>query len=61
VRITPDELHVDDYTFWDTLYVKHPKSHKYDWLNGRFGTRDSIFTTCDPGHHRMRRAPLNPM
>jgi len=52
---------VDDYTFWDTLYVKHPKSHKYDWLNGRFGNRHSIFTTNDPAHHRMRRAPLNPM
>jgi hypothetical protein len=44
IRITPHELHVDDYTFWDTLYVKHPKSHKYDWLNGRFGNRHSIFT-----------------
>ena len=61
IRITPDELHVDDYTFWDTLYVQHPKSRKYDWLNERFGNSHSIFTTCDAAHHRLRRAPLNPM
>jgi hypothetical protein len=61
VRITPDELHIDDYTFWDTLFVKYPKSRKYEWLNGRLGNEHSVFTTCDPVHHRMRRAPLNPM
>ncbi|KAF2434308.1 cytochrome P450, variant [Tothia fuscella] len=61
VRVTPFELHVDESTFWDELYNKHPKSRKYDWMNGRFGNETSIFTTCDPTLHRLRRAPLNPM
>jgi hypothetical protein len=47
VRITPYELHIDDISYWDTLYVKYPKSLKYDWMNGRFGNETSIFTTCD--------------
>ena len=61
VRITPEEIHIDDIDFWDTLYAKHPKSQKYSWMNGRFGNESSIFTTCDPVHHRQRRAPLSRM
>lgn len=61
VRITPFELHIDESTFWETLYNKYPKAYKYSWMNGRFGNESSIFTTCDPVLHRTRRAPLNPM
>lgn len=30
VRITPFEVHIQDPPFWETLYVKHNKSHKYE-------------------------------
>lgn len=61
VRITPYELHIKDPTFWDTLYVKHNKSSKYEWTAGRFGNKGSVFTTSDPALHKIRRAPLNYM
>jgi len=61
VRITPDELHVQDSSFWDTLYARNPKADKYAWMNGRFGNEASIFTTSDQALHRLRRSALNPM
>lgn len=61
VRITPFEIHIKDPTFWDTLYVKHNKSSKYEWMSGRFGNADSVFSTSDHALHKMRRAPLNYM
>lgn len=30
VRITPDEVHIQDPPSWETLYVKHNKSSKYE-------------------------------
>lgn len=30
VRITPFEVHIQDPPFWETLYVKHNKSSKYE-------------------------------
>lgn len=61
VRITPDELHIQDSTFWEELYVRHPKQWKYEWTAGRFGTNNSVFTTSDPALHRVRRSALNSM
>lgn len=52
---------MDQGEFVETLYVKYPKQSKYSWMNGRFGNETSMFTTCDPALHRLRRAPLNPM
>lgn len=61
VRITPDELHVDDAEWNDVLYAKNHKQSKYEWMAGRFGNNSSVFTTADASLHRIRRAPLNPM
>ncbi|KAI5357965.1 putative cytochrome P450 [Septoria linicola] len=61
VRITPYEVHIRDPPFWDTLYVKHNKTAKYEWTAGRFGNSSSVFTTSDPTQHKARRAPLNYM
>ncbi|KAF7189124.1 Cytochrome P450 monooxygenase [Pseudocercospora fuligena] len=61
VRITPFEIHIQDPAAWETLYVKHNKSSKYEWTAGRFGNESSVFTTSDPTLHRIRRAPLNNM
>lgn len=60
VRITPFELHVQDSTFWNTLYTR-PKTDRYASMNGRFGNESSTITTSDYTLHRMRRGALNPM
>ena len=61
VRITPDELHIRDPEEWETLFVKYNRARRYEWLEGRFGNRDSVFSTSNPDLHRIRRAPLAPM
>ncbi|KAI6881099.1 hypothetical protein KC363_g7388 [Hortaea werneckii] len=60
IRITPDEVHIKDSSFWDELFVKHPKASRYSSTASRFGNDDSMFSVADAGYHRMLRAPLNP-
>jgi hypothetical protein len=59
VRITPEELHIDDSTFFEELYARG-RVDKYDWMSDRQGNAGSIFTTASHELHRIRRAPLNP-
>jgi cytochrome P450 len=61
VRIVPDELHVQDSQFYDTLYTKAGRVDKYDWMAGRFGCDTSVFTTSPDELHRIRRGVLNPL
>lgn len=35
VRITPEEVHIKDPPFWETLYVKHNKTSKYEVSDSR--------------------------
>jgi cytochrome P450 len=60
VRITPDELHVQDPDFFEELYVKSGKLDKYIPFSARFGTDQSLFTTASHDHHRLRRGAINP-
>ena len=60
MRIVPDELHIQDSEFYDTLYTKAGRADKYDWMAGRFGCDTSVFTTGDDNLHRIRRGALNP-
>jgi hypothetical protein len=60
IRITPDELHVNDPAFYDILFNKNPKSVKNPWFNPRFGNESGVFSTCDAAHHKLRRGALNP-
>jgi hypothetical protein len=59
VRVTPDEVHIRDSEFWDTLFVKYPKSDRYEWTSPRFGCPQSVFTTSDSNLHKMRRGALS--
>ena len=61
IRITPDELHVDDPDYYDELYTKGGRKDKYERMARRFGSAQSTFNTSDHEHHNLRRAPLNPM
>lgn len=60
VRISPNELHVNDPSFIDELYAGGGKKRdKYTFFTVQFGIPDSVFGT--PGHdlHRLRRGALN--
>ncbi|KAE8143640.1 cytochrome P450 [Aspergillus pseudotamarii] len=60
VRISPNELHVNDPNFIDDLYAGGGKKRdKYPYFSAQFGIPDSVFGT--PGHdlHRLRRGALN--
>ena len=61
VRIVPDEIHIQDSQFYDTLYTKAGRVDKYDWMAGRFGCDTSVFTTGPDELHRSRRGALNPL
>ena len=61
MRITPDELHISDSSFWETLYSRTARSDKYEWSAGRFGNNGSIFTTSNSQLHKLRRGALNPV
>lgn len=60
VRITPDELHILDADFWETLFTKAGRVDKYAWMSSRFGNDTSVLTTAPSDLHRVRRNALNP-
>ncbi|KAK5054451.1 hypothetical protein LTR84_001341 [Exophiala bonariae] len=60
VRITPDEVHILDSDFWETIFTKAGRVDKYDWLSGRFGNENSVLSTGPDDLHRTRRNALNP-
>lgn len=61
VRVNPDELHVEDSSFYNELYSRTAHRDKYEHDAGRFGNNSSIFTTSDHNLHSLRRGVLNPM
>jgi hypothetical protein len=61
VRVTPFEVHIKDSDFWETLFVRYPKSDKYEWTSPRFGCPKSVFTTSDSNLHKIRRGALSGM
>ena len=60
IRITPEELHVQDADYFEELYIKSGKLDKYVPFSARFGTDQSLFTTAAHDHHRLRRGAINP-
>jgi hypothetical protein len=63
VRINPDELHIDDYEFYETIYTNDRPSYpldKSDKFRYRFRLPDATFSTPLSEQHRERRAALAP-
>ncbi|KAI9837891.1 MAG: hypothetical protein M1837_002681 [Sclerophora amabilis] len=61
VRISPNELHVNEPSFIDELYAGGGKARdKYDYATAQFGIPDSVFGAVSHNLHRMRRGALNP-
>jgi cytochrome P450 len=61
IRITPEELHIDDPDYYDTLYERAGRRDKSPYFAGRFGHASDLFSTVHHELHRMRRKPLSPM
>ncbi|GAD93895.1 benzoate 4-monooxygenase cytochrome P450, putative [Paecilomyces variotii No. 5] len=60
VRITPHELHIKDPQFYDEIYAPSSrKREKYVGFVAHFGTPQSMVTTINHDHHRLRRGLLN--
>ncbi|CAI9630885.1 unnamed protein product [Alternaria burnsii] len=61
VRINPDEIHIADPDFYDTVYAgSGRKRDKWDWITRSFGVDESLIGTLKHDEHRVRRASLSP-
>ncbi|KAH8901260.1 cytochrome P450 [Thozetella sp. PMI_491] len=58
VRISPDELHINDPAFFNQLYRYEGRWDKYDWAYGAFGAPYSTICCIDHDLHKQRRAPI---
>jgi cytochrome P450 len=61
VRITPDELHIDDPDFWHQVYCNNSSTRpidKQEKLRHRFGVPDAVFSTPSGEQHRSRRQAM---
>ncbi|KAI0164163.1 putative flavonoid 3-hydroxylase [Xylariaceae sp. FL1272] len=63
VRISPDEVHIHDSTWIDTLFANPAQGtrNKYGPAAAQAGTPDGVFGTALNDLHRKRRAALSPL
>lgn len=62
IRFNPDELHISDPFFFDTLYASGAggeKRDKFERYTNQVKIPGSIINTVSHDQHKMRRAPLN--
>ncbi|KAA8565346.1 hypothetical protein MFRU_045g00490 [Monilinia fructicola] len=60
IRIGPNEIHIDDPEFYDTVFSYGSVRDKDPFYTAQFNTPDTGFGAADHYVHRMRRAALNP-
>ncbi|KEF58564.1 uncharacterized protein A1O9_06490 [Exophiala aquamarina CBS 119918] len=60
VRIGPNELHILDASFYDTLYNMSNRFDKYDYFYSMLGNPEATFSTISANLHRIRRQSLTP-
>ncbi|KAI0437891.1 cytochrome protein [Xylaria telfairii] len=60
IRINPDEVHIQDASFYDVLYATNRPAAKRKELGHRFNNPTAAFSTSDHALHRLRRGALNP-
>jgi hypothetical protein len=60
LRITPNEVHIRDSRFFESVYPKNVHLHKEGW-DKRFGSEGGLLPTPDAQIHKRRRAALSPM
>ena len=60
IRIRPDELHILDPEYYDTIYSRSAKRDKHHIQTQRLGYTKDVFSTAPHDLHRSRRSSLNP-
>ncbi|KAH8749226.1 cytochrome protein [Diaporthe sp. PMI_573] len=60
IRISPHEVHIQDSSFYETLFSTVKPARKMKSLEHRFNNPMSAFATSDHNVHRIRRGALNP-
>lgn len=60
IRISPHELHVNDPSFFDTIYRQEGRWDRYPWAWDAWGAEGPTIHTADHDRHKARRQPLAP-
>lgn len=60
MRISPDEVHIQDSEYFHTLFSNSQKLDKPKRLKYRFNNPSAAFATPEHEPHRLRRSALNP-
>ncbi|KAK7428184.1 hypothetical protein QQZ08_005250 [Neonectria magnoliae] len=60
IRISPDELHINDPSFFPTLFRHEGRWDKYAWAVNAQSIHGATIFTADHDQHKARRQPLNP-
>jgi cytochrome P450 len=60
VRIGPNELHINDPEWFDTLYSNSAKLDKDPFFYGLMAIETSVFSTTPYHEHRSKRSIINP-
>jgi cytochrome P450 len=60
VRIGPNEVHILDPSYYNTLYSHRTRLDKYDWFYSMLGNPEATFATIRADVHKLRRGSLAP-
>lgn len=60
MRISPDEVHIQDSEYFHTLFSSSQKLDRPKRLKNRFNNPRAAFSTPEHELHRLRRSALNP-
>ncbi|KAF2458278.1 putative cytochrome P450 [Lineolata rhizophorae] len=60
VRIGPNELHILDPGYYNTLYSMTNRIDKYDWFYSMMGNPEAMFATIRAETHKARRGAVAP-
>ncbi|KJZ71258.1 hypothetical protein HIM_09331 [Hirsutella minnesotensis 3608] len=59
IRISPEELHINDSTYFEKLFRYEGRWNKYPWSIDAQNAHGAIIFTADHDQHKARRQPLN--
>lgn len=60
MRIGPNEVHILDSSYYNTLYSHRTRLDKYDWFYSMLGNPEATFATIRADVHKLRRGSLAP-
>lgn len=60
MRVGPNEVHILDPSYYNTLYSHRTRLDKYDWFYSMLGNPEATFATIPADVHKLRRGSLAP-